>query len=162
MKSIRPNKGSTLPEGSQVQDLRQHSCEKEIQEAQLKATPARIAMLKLFESHEKPMDAQHVVDHLVKTLGIDRVTVFRILNAFVAKRLIRKLEFREGKARYELANTDHHHLICSSCGTISDISEDSVMHDYIGRMEKKYGFDVSEHILELMGTCSNCQKKIKN
>ena len=92
--------------------------------------------------------------------GVDRVTVFRILNTFVDKGLLRKLEFQEGKARYELLNRgDHHHFVCSTCGDIIDIGEDHIMHEYLEKMEKKYGFMVTEHTLLYRGICQVCQKK---
>lgn len=145
-----------------MQDMKlSHNCSEEIKSASLSVTPARIATMQLFESHEKPLDAQHLFDHLQKDLAIDRVTVFRILNAFVEKGLIRKIEFGEGKARYELNNEDHHHFICTSCGDITDV-QDTVMMKYIKELEKKYSFMIKEHSLEFFGQCSKCQKKGKS
>jgi len=135
----------------------QHNCSTELQQANLAATPARIATLKLFESHEKPMDAVHLIDHLQKELGIDRVTVFRILNAFVAKGLITKLEFGEGKARYELSKEDHHHIICENCGRVEEVADDFLPNaeKQIGRQT---GFLIKRHSLEFFGLCRDCQK----
>lgn len=133
-----------------------HDCSEEIKQAMLKVTPARVATMKLFESHDTPLDAQHLVDHLVKE-GIDRVTVFRMLNAFVEKGLLRKLEFGEGKARYELADKeDHHHLICEKCGKVEDI-EDTVIPALEKHIEKQHHFQVERHSLEFFGLCEECQ-----
>ncbi len=134
----------------------QHDCSIELREADLAATPARIAALRLFESHESPLDAVHLIDHLQKELGIDRVTVFRILNAFVEKGLITKLEFGEGKARYELAKEDHHHIICENCGAVEDVA-DTVLPALEKQISKKTGFLVKRHSLEFFGLCKNCQ-----
>lgn len=134
-----------------------HDCKEELKNVSLQITPARIAAMQLFESHDTPLDVQHVIDHLQKELGVDRVTVFRIINTFVEKGLIRKLEFGEGKARYELNTGEHHHLICQECGSIQDISDCN-----IGELEKdiqkKKGFLVKQHSLEFFGICKNCQK----
>lgn len=136
----------------------QHSCVDEIEAVSLKVTPVRVAALKLFESAEKPLDAQFLIDHLHKKLAVDRVTVFRLLNTFVANRLLRKVEFGEGKARYELAGkNDHHHLICESCGTIVDVA-DTVIPDMEKELQKKYHFLIKSHSLEFFGLCKNCQK----
>src|SRR5258708_506057 len=114
--------------------------------------------MKLFESHEKPMDAAHLVEHLQKDLGIDRVTVFRILNAFVGKGLITKLEFGEGKARYEVTSKeDHHHLICDNCGKIEDIA-DTHLPKLESEISHKTGFLIKRHSLEFFGLCKSCQK----
>lgn len=134
----------------------QHSCETEIQEVDLKVTPARVATMKLFESHNTPIDVLHVTSHLQKDLGIDRVTVFRIINTFVEKGLIKKLEFQEGKARYELNKEEHHHLICQNCGKIEDVL-DTVIPDFEKKIEKKHKFLIKSHSLEFYGLCENCQ-----
>jgi len=134
-----------------------HDCSKELKEVSLSATPARIATMQVFESHKTPFDAQHLIDHLYKGLGIDRVTVFRILNVFVEKGLVKRITFGESKARYELNKQDHHHLICQKCGRIEDISDCN-----IGAFEKeiknKKNFLVRQHSLEFFGLCPNCQK----
>lgn len=134
----------------------QHSCEDEIQEVQLRVTPARIATMQLFESHNKPLDAQHLINHLHKELGIDRVTVFRILNTFVEKGLIKKLTFGESKARYELNIEEHHHLVCQKCGNIEDISDCNI-NALEKEIKQKKNFLVKQHSLEFFGLCANCQ-----
>lgn len=135
----------------------QHSCESELQEAQLKVTPARIAAIKLFEKHHKPLDAQHIINHLQKDLGVDRVTVFRMLNAFTERGLVRKLEFGEGKSRYELNTGEHHHLICRNCGSIEDIVDCDIASLEKEIMIKKH-FLVEKHALEFFGLCETCQQ----
>lgn len=135
-----------------------HDCKEELTKASLHITPARIAAMQLFELHDKPVDAQYICNQLQKKLGIDRVTVFRILNIFLEKGLIKKLEFQEGKARYELASKeDHHHLICEQCGKIEDIT-DTIIPSFTAHIEKEQSFLVKRHSLEFFGICSNCQK----
>lgn len=137
--------------------IAQHDCKSELQNVSLQVTPARIAAMQLFESQHTPLDAQQVINHLQKDLGIDRVTVFRIINAFVEKGLIRKLEFGEGKARYELNKEEHHHLVCESCGKIEDISDCNIAA-LEKDIKKKKGFFVRQHALEFFGLCKNCQQ----
>lgn len=133
-----------------------HDGEAELRQAKLQVTPGRIATLQIFGSHDRPVDAQHIIDHLQKDLGIDRVTVFRILKTFLEKGLIRKLEFGEGKARYELNKEEHHHLICQNCGRIDDIAHyesPQLTHD----LKNMKGFLVRSHSVEYFGLCKNCQ-----
>lgn len=134
-----------------------HNCSEELKQADLHVTPARIAAMQLFETHDKPVDAQHIIEHLSKELGVDRVTVFRILNTFTEKGLIRKVEFGEGKARYELNTGEHHHLICQECGRIESI-EDCHIEMFKKEIKEKTGFIVKSHSLEFFGICKNCQK----
>lgn len=137
-----------------------HDCSNELKKADLQVTPARLATLQLFEKHDESIDAQHLMEHLQKDLGIDRVTVFRILNAFVDKGLITKLEFGEGKARYELSSKDHYHVVCPQCRKVFDKKEDAPLHSFLQKMEEKHGY--SGHELKFTKLCKQCVEKEVN
>ena len=122
----------------------------------LKTTQARISLLKLVEKQGRPVDSQFLIDTLQKGLRVDKVTVFRILNVLTEHGILRRLEFGEGKARYELATEDHHHLICQSCGSIEDISDCNI-RALEQEIKNKKKFIVKLHTLEFYGLCSNCQ-----
>src|SRR5258708_6115583 len=89
----------------------------------LKITQARIALLKLIEKENKPLDAQFLIDTLQESSQVDKVTIFRILNVLTEHGILRRVELGGGKARYELNTEDHHHLVCQNCGKIEDISD---------------------------------------
>jgi Fe2+ or Zn2+ uptake regulation protein len=136
-----------------------HDCKSELNEAELRATPARLALMHLLESSDKPVDVQSMIEYLgKKDIQTDPATVFRIVNMFTEKGLTRQIQLQEGKFRYELAaKEDHHHLVCTSCGDIQDISDCNidVLENHI---EKKKHFKVTSHSLEFFGLCSNCQQ----
>ena len=137
-----------------------HDCKIELNDAQLRATPARIALMKLFESAQKPLDVQSMIEHLAK-IGIktDPATVFRIMNTFTQKGITKQVQFQEGKFRYELAGgQDHHHLVCTVCGDIEDISDCNISA-LEKEIEKRKGFVVVNHALEFYGICRNCSIK---
>ncbi len=123
----------------------------------LKTTQARVSLLRLIEKEKSPVDSQFLIDKLQSAFSVDKVTVFRILNVLTEHGILRKLEFGENKARYELNNEDHHHLICQNCGKIEDISDCN-----ISALEKeiktKKNFLVKLHTLEFYGLCADCQK----
>jgi len=139
--------------------LNKHDCKIELNEHSLRATPARVALMKLFESVEEPIDVQTMIDFLdKKEITTDNATVFRIVNMFAEKGLIKKVELHEGKFRYELSSKpEHHHLTCQKCGTIQDISDCNI-EALESDIEKRKGFKVTSHALEFFGICSNCQK----
>lgn len=136
----------------------QHDCKTELNDASLRATPARIALMQLFESTKTPLDVQSMIEYLrEKNIKTDPATVFRIMQMFTQKGLTRQLDFQEGKFRYELAGDEHHHLMCTKCGDIEDISDCniSVLQKDI---EIKKQFRVLRHSLEFFGICKKCQK----
>ncbi|MBI5123661.1 transcriptional repressor [Candidatus Roizmanbacteria bacterium] len=134
-------------------------CKTELNDASLRATPARIALMTLLESTKKPLDVQTMIAFLEKkAIKTDPATVFRIINIFTEKGLVKQIQLNEGKFRYELTTTaDHHHLVCEKCGDIEDISDCNI-NDLEKDIEKKKKFKVTSHSLEFFGICSNCQK----
>src|ERR1700683_871332 len=136
-----------------------HDCKTELNDVDLRATPARLALMNLLETTEKPVDVQSMIEYLAKKdIQTDPATVFRIVNMFTEKGLLKPIQLNEGKFRYELASkADHHHLVCTRCGDIQDISDCNidVLENHI---EKKKNFKVTSHALEFFGICQNCQK----
>ncbi len=129
----------------------------QLQEVGLKQTKSRLAILEILEAENKPLDVSDLLFSLQrKELDVDTVTVYRILDVFVEKNLVKRLQFQEGKYRYELAGKDHHHLICTSCGDISDIS-DCGLEEWEKEIFKKKGFFVKQHSLEFFGICKQCK-----
>jgi Fur family ferric uptake transcriptional regulator len=136
-----------------------HDHRNELKEVSLKATPARMAILDFLEKEHRPIDVSELLAYLsVNNISMDQVTVYRILDKFYKSNIVKRLEFGEGKFRYEITHVDdHHHLICESCGKIEDISDCgvSVLEKEIAQKKK---FLVKRHSLEFFGLCSDCQK----
>lgn len=138
----------------------QHDCKDELNEVELRATPARIALMSLLESTDRPVDVQTMIDFLDKRgIKADPATVFRIVNMFTEKGLTKQIQLQEGKARYELAaQNDHHHLVCTKCGDIQDISDCNI--DILEKeIASKKKFRVISHSLEFFGICNACQER---
>jgi Fur family transcriptional regulator, ferric uptake regulator len=136
-----------------------HDCKTELNDVDLRATPARLKLMHLLEKSDKPLDVQTMIDYLKeKDIQTDPATVFRIVNMFTEKGLIRPIQLNEGKFRYELASkADHHHFICEQCGTIEDIS-DCHIDELEQEIRNKKQLLIKRHSLEFFGLCKDCQK----
>lgn len=136
-----------------------HNCSEELRDVDLKATPARIAVLQLLEETNTPLDVSTIIYNLKsKNLDVDPATAFRIVNMFTEKGIITPIQFNEGKLRYELSSkAAHHHLVCEQCGKIEDISDCNI-RSLEKDIKKKKGFLVKHHSLEFFGVCLNCQR----
>jgi Fe2+ or Zn2+ uptake regulation protein len=136
-----------------------HDCKEELNELNLRATPARMALMSLLENSDKPMDVQTMIEYLDnRNIKTDPTTVFRIVNMFTEKGLLKTIQLNDGRSRYELATkADHHHLVCTRCGSIKDMSDCNidVLENHI---EKKKNFKVTSHSLEFFGICADCQQ----
>jgi Fur family ferric uptake transcriptional regulator len=139
--------------------LTQHDCKNELNEAQLRATPARLAVMKLLETSSQPVDVQTMISYLhEQNIPTDPATVFRIVHLFTEKGLTKPIQLQEGKFRYELTGkVDHHHLVCTKCDRIEDIADCHIV-SFEREIAKKKQFQVTSHALEFFGLCSKCQK----
>lgn len=123
----------------------------------LKKTGARIAVVKILQESKKPKEVSEIVKNLKRSQQeVNQATVYRILEVFEKRGVVNKIDFQEGKFRYEIADKDHHHLICNSCGSIEDISDCKISELEIEIMKKK-GFLTNRHSLEFYGTCKKCR-----
>lgn len=139
----------------------QHNCKTELNEAALRATPARLALMQLLETTKTPLDVQSMIAFLEKQhINTDPATVFRIMNMFTEKGLVKQIQLHEGKFRYELTNKPaHHHLVCVRCGSIEDVSSCNIAA-LEKEIEKKKQFKVISHSLEFFGICNHCQDNL--
>jgi len=124
----------------------------------LKITRGRRAIIKILTESGQPLD----VDSLRKKLqalriSIDNATIYRILETFVVNNIVRQVEFKEGKFRYEIAALPHHHhAVCTQCGAIQDIAACD-MHTLEKKVDKEFGFKTQAHTMEFYGLCADCQ-----
>jgi Fur family ferric uptake transcriptional regulator len=125
--------------------------------AKIKKTSARLAITDYFYNIDYPVDIQEIIKFLrSKDLNTNKTTVYRIIEYLYNNNLLERLDFGEGKFRYEIKKGDHHHLICNKCGRIEDIT-DNFINDFENEILDKRGFQVKKHSLEFFGICKNCQ-----
>lgn len=121
-------------------------------------TTARKAILDILTTSDEPLTVKDIIQLLSKrAFDVDRTTVFRIMNAFTDRGIVRKLEFGEGNFRYELLSLPHHyHIVCTKCGTIRDV-EGCYVEDVEKETATKYNFKITHHRLDFFGLCERCQ-----
>lgn len=83
--------------------------------------------------------------------GISIATVYRTVKLFEEAGILDKLEFGDGRARYEDAERDHHdHLIDIQSGEVIEFVDDEI-EELQERIAAKLGFELRGHRLELYG-----------
>lgn len=135
-----------------------NSTSEQLKSLDLKITEPRKALLEILSQSSKPLDAEDIKKGLKKkNISADQATIYRILKTFSEKNIVHKIALEEGKSHYELTDRPHHHhIVCTSCGTILDIEECGI--ESIEReIEKKTGFTVLSHSFELFGKCLKCK-----
>ncbi len=83
--------------------------------------------------------------------GISIATVYRTVKLFEEAGILDKLEFGDGRARYEDAERDHHdHLIDMQSGEVIEFV-DAEIEALQDRIARKLGYELRGHRLELYG-----------
>lgn len=86
---------------------------------------------------------------------ISLATVYRTVRLFSDAGIIETHDFRDGRARYETADAEHHdHLIDVQTGDVIEFMDEEI-EALQERIAKKLGYELVDHRLELYG------KKIK-
>lgn len=88
--------------------------------------------------------------------GIGLVTVYRTLGLLSDLGYVRRVHGEDGCHGYALAGTGHgHHVVCRSCHKVVDFPECD-LEPLVERMEAETGFEIENHVLELVGLCPAC------
>ncbi|MEM6341643.1 MAG: Fur family transcriptional regulator [Pseudomonadota bacterium] len=83
--------------------------------------------------------------------AISIATVYRTVKLFEEARILDKLEFGDGRARYEDAERDHHdHLIDINSGEVIEFVDEEI-EALQERIAAKLGYELRGHRLELYG-----------
>ena len=91
--------------------------------------------------------------------GIGYATVYRTLKLLAECGVASERRFGDGQYRYELADeasTHHDHLICVSCGRITEFEEPRIeaLQDEVAL---RYGFEITSHKHEMCNSiCADC------
>ena len=91
-------------------------------------------------------------------IHVSRATVYRTLDILVQNNFVRKLNFGDGRARYErkIDILHHDHLICVKCGKIIEFVDPKI-EELQEIIANQYHFSLQRHIHQLFGLCKECQ-----
>jgi Fur family peroxide stress response transcriptional regulator len=107
-------------------------------ENNLKITPQRVAVLEVILGLEYHPSAENIVDYI--RLNFPHVpigTVYKILDAFLEKGIIKRVETENGILRYDAVQEKHHHLYSADSERIEDYYDDELNKILIEYFKKK-------------------------
>ena len=87
----------------------------------------------------------------------DFSSVFRAAEKLAAEGEIRKLLLEDGRARFELFDAHHDHLLCTRCGKLVPIPC-LIGDDEFAALERDTGIVIQDHHLVLSGLCTECRR----
>ncbi|MGE0450658.1 MAG: transcriptional repressor [Vicinamibacterales bacterium] len=119
----------------------------------------RDRILNIFLRQQGHLSADDLYD-LVKREdpGIGRATVYRTLQWMVAAGMARKVDFGEGRSRFEpsLRHPRHFHLICNNCHRSSEFLSSDI-EAILEEVAQARNFEPSQTVIQVFGRCEECR-----
>jgi len=90
--------------------------------------------------------------------GIGRATVYRTLQWMVGAGIARKVDFGEGRSRFEpsFRHPRHFHLVCNECHRSSEFLSSDV-ESLVEEIAAARSFAPSQTVVQVFGTCEECR-----
>jgi Fur family ferric uptake transcriptional regulator len=124
-----------------------------------KRSSKREHIVGVFLRQEGHLSADDLVDLIRKEdKRISRATVYRTLQWMVDANIARKVDFGEGRFRFEHSYRQprHFHLICKRCNHSSEFLSSDI-EALVEEVATARNFDVTQSVLQIYGTCEDCR-----
>lgn len=94
--------------------------------------------------------------------GIGRATVYRTLQWMVGAGIARKVDFGEGRSRFEPADRHprHYHLVCNVCHRSSEFLSSDI-ESLVDEVAAARNFTATQSVVQVFGTCEDCRTGTK-
>lgn len=145
-------------------EKRIEAIKKHLHAASYKLTPQREATVRVLLEHEEDHLSAEDVYLLVKSKSpeIGLATVYRTLELLSELKIVDKINFGDGVSRYDVRDEGethhHHHLICTECGSVTEIKT-YLLTDAEQFVQEEAQFEVHDHRLTFYGVCRDCRDK---
>lgn len=106
----------------------------------LKATPQRLCILRILTRHEHPTIEKLYEDIKKDYPSISLATVYKNLNSLLDYGIAVEINTPNQKARFDIYEKPHIHIVCEKCGSIVDVGmDDDILEVTKQKFERKIG-----------------------
>jgi Fe2+ or Zn2+ uptake regulation protein len=124
-------------------------------------TRLRRALVETLASAGRPLTIPEV---LRSNPGLTQSSAYRNITVLIDAGAARRVTGADDHGRFELAEDlsgHHHHLVCGTCGKVSDIVPtprlERALADAARAVADEDGFTVTDHRFDLFGVCADCR-----
>jgi len=132
------------------------AAEEAIRRTGARMTTARVQILSMLLAEGEALTHQQVEARVNKAFGIDRVTIYRVLEWLVRNGLAHRIATGERAWRFDAVDPDHAHehahFQCNRCGSVICLDEVEANP----RVKLPKGFRSQEVELTVKGVCADC------
>jgi len=122
-----------------------------------RATPGRRLLLSALFRDRRHRSAEDLAAEVkARAPDVNRSTIYRNLEELVRLRVVDRAYIGSGPAAYHLASVAHGHLVCETCGSITEVP-DELFGGLARSVDERYGFAVDPHHFAVAGRCADCQ-----
>jgi Fur family peroxide stress response transcriptional regulator len=120
-------------------------------------------VMKSMAGHPSPEEVFVKVREQIPAVSL--ATVYKNIHIFLASGILREVSPHHGSLRVEMNSHPHHHLVCTQCRSIQDISEADLI-DFAGfhptQQTLSGGFLAQRLSVDVLGLCALCQQMAAN
>lgn len=125
-----------------------------LKEKGLKITPQRLVVMEaIFQLNNHP-SAENIIEYVKEKFpNISVATVYKVLDIFVEKGILKKVKTDKDVMRYEGYLERHHHLFCDKTHQIKDFHNkelDAIIQNYFSKYKIK-DFEIKDFQLNING-----------
>lgn len=126
----------------------------------LRYTSSRRAVVEVLAESERPLTIPEI---LAEDRSLAQSSAYRNLNELISAGIVHRLVAGDEYSHFELAEdltSHHHHLVCTHCGRVEDVTLDDELEESLSRsldeVARDQGFTAEHHRLDVLGRCAVC------
>lgn len=126
----------------------------------LRYTGSRRAVVEVLSSADRPLTIPEI---LQQDRSLAQSSAYRNLNELIAAGVVHRIVAGDEYSHFELAEdltSHHHHLVCTHCGRVEDVTLDDGIEASLTRSLDEValgqGFVAEHHRLDVLGRCAAC------
>lgn len=121
-----------------------------------RVTTSRRAILETFLAAGAHVTAEALTAQVQATQpDVHESTVYRFLDELERLGVVDHVHLGHGAAVYHLASDVHHHLVCDTCGSVTEVPDD-VFAELRARLQADFGFALQPRHFAVTGNCGAC------
>jgi Fe2+ or Zn2+ uptake regulation protein len=130
----------------------------ELRSRGFRMTPQRLAIMHVLHHSGRHLSPAEVYQRARRDLpGLTEPTVYRTLEFLAENGMVHPTQAASGHLVYQMSGSDHHHLICRTCGEELEVKH-AVLENLYRRLQSETGYHLTDSHMSFFGLCPKCQK----